>query len=247
MGFNLALLILGLLFQTQLAPQVLSFEAATVKPSQAPPGSSSGIVEDKGRIVGTNVTLRRCIRGAYDLPETLIVGGSKWVDEERFDIQAVAGRPAGGDDLMAMLRTLLADRFHLVVHRETRDISGYALVLGKDGLKAAESAPGTGASDSARRGSLDSKASTMKNLAQKLSDALRAPVVDFTGLAGKYDVNLTWNPEDLAAASATKPSAELSGPSIFTALQEQLGLKLESRKVPVEVIVIDSATMPAGF
>ena len=93
------------------------FEVASIKPSQAPHGSASGIPSVPGRIMGHNVTLRRCIRGAYDIPETLIVGGPKWVDEDRYDIEAKAAGPAGNHDLMLMLQSLLEERLHLVVHR----------------------------------------------------------------------------------------------------------------------------------
>lgn len=235
-----AVLALGLLLQ---APQALSFEAASIKPTQFPPGSPSGIrTFPEGRIVGQNVTLRRCIRGAYDVPETLVVGGPKWADEDRYDIEATAGRPAGNGDLNIMIQSLLADRFKLVIHRERREVSGYALVLAKGVIKAEPSANDAREVDRASRGSLESEASTMANLARKLSDALRTPVVDFTGLDGKFNFKLSWNPDDTQPA----PARDASAPSIFTALQEQLGLKLESRKVPVEVIVIDSASKPTG-
>src|ERR1700722_3142542 len=184
-------LLLALLLQVS---QAISFEAASIKPTLAAPRSTAGIQETTGRIAGTNVTLKRCIRGAYDIPKTLIFGGPKWVDEERYDIEAVAAGPAGGHDLMAMLQSLLADRFQLKFHRERREIAGYALVLAKGGIKAEVSAQDASAKNSASRGRLESQASTMVNLAQKLSDALHTPVVDFTALDGKYDFTLTWDP-----------------------------------------------------
>jgi uncharacterized protein (TIGR03435 family) len=228
----------------------LSFEAASIKPTAAAPGSASGISEVNGRIVGRNVTLKRIIRSAYDIPETLIFGGPKWADEEHYDIEAKAAGPVNGRDLMIMLQSMLAERFHLVFHREQRQISGYALVVAKGGLKAEPSAKdATGRTNASfSGGSIDAQASTMANLAQKLSDALRAPVSDSTMIDGKFNFKLTWNPDDakaLAPNAAGKPPGEPSGPSIFTALQEQLGLKLESRKVPVDVLVIDRAEKPS--
>jgi uncharacterized protein (TIGR03435 family) len=239
-------LILGLLISSR---QAVSFEAASIKPSLSAPGSTSSIQTEPGRIMGRNVTLRRCVRGAYDVPETLVGGGPKWADEDRYDIDATAAGPANDANLMIMLQSLLADRFQLVIHRERREVPGYALVLAKGGVKAEHSAEGARAKNSASRGSLESEASTMANLAQKLSDALHTPVADFTGLDGKFSFKLSWNPDEtqaLTAEAGRKASAEPSRPSIFTALQEQLGLKLESRKVPVEVIVIDSATKPSA-
>lgn len=239
---------LGLAAAAQNAP--LAFEAATIKPTHAAPGNSSGITEVKGRMMGRNVTLKRCIRGAYDIPETLIFGGPKWVDEERYDIEATAAGPAGGNNLTIMFQSLLAERFHLAFHREQRQMSGYALVVAKGGLKAQPAAKDTAARTNASfsGGSIDAQASTMANLAQRLADALRMPVVDFTRMEGRFNFKLSWNPDDakpLPPNAAGKSLGEPSGPSIFTALQEQLGLKLESRKVPVEVIVIDQAEKPS--
>jgi uncharacterized protein (TIGR03435 family) len=232
----------------QTPGQKPAFEAATIKPTQAAPGSSSGITEVKGRIMGRNVTLKRCIRGAYDIPETLIFGGPKWADEERYDIEATAAGPAGGRDLAIMLQSLLAERFHLVFHREQRQMSGYALVVAK-GLKAEPAAKDAAArtNTSFSDGTIDAQASTMANLAQKLGDALRVTVVDFTRAEGRFNFKLSWNPEDskpLPPNAAGRSPGEPSGPSIFTALQEQLGLKLESRKVSVEVLIIDQAEKP---
>jgi uncharacterized protein (TIGR03435 family) len=249
-GMKRALLTAGIVFQAarafgQAAPAP-TFEVASIKPSKAEPGSSSGIDTDKGRLSARYVTLRRCIRGAYNVPETQVLGGPKWIDDERYDIDAKSAGPAGDHELMIMLQSLLAERFNLVFHRETRPMSGYALVAGKSGLKAQHSAPDGPRRTSARRGGIDAQGSTMANLAQKLSDAVHLPVADFTGAEGAFDFKLQWTPEDGSAkppSGGDKPGAAVvdAGPSIFAALQEQLGLKLESRKVPTEVLVIDRA------
>src|ERR1700723_3299534 len=94
-----------------------AFEVASIKPSPDPPGSLAGISEGKGRISAKNVTLKRCVRGAYDVEESQIVGGPKWVNEDRYYIEAKSSAPAGGHDLMLMLQTLLAERFKLMFHR----------------------------------------------------------------------------------------------------------------------------------
>jgi uncharacterized protein (TIGR03435 family) len=228
-----------------------SFEAASIKPSQDPPGSVAGIFETTGRINAKNVTLKRCVRGAYEVPEPQVIGGPKWVDEDRYYIEAKATVPAGDHELMLMLQTLLADRFKLVLHREQRAIPGYRLVLGKGGLKAQASAPDRGSVGHSRRGRIEAQGYTMAQLALHLAELLRQPVMDATGVAGKFDLNLEWTPDDM---QAKPPSADqrpvnapesVAGPSIFAALQEQLGLKLESGKVPAEVVVIDAAEKPS--
>jgi len=224
-----------------------AFEAAAIKTSPDPPGSS-GIFESNGRINAKNVTLRRCVRGAYDVPEPQVVGGPKWVDEDRYYIEAKSAGPAGDHELMRMLQTLLADRFKLVLHREQRAIPGFRLVLAKGGLKAQASAPDRGSAGHSRRGHIDAQAYTMPQLALHLSELLNRPVLDATEITGKFYFKLEWSPDDMQAKPLSgdqhSGSALDSGPSIFAALQEQLGLRLESGKVPAEVLVIDSAEKP---
>jgi uncharacterized protein (TIGR03435 family) len=211
----------------------------------------AGIFESKGRISAKNVTLKRCVRGAYDIPEPQIVGGPKWVDQDRYYIEAKAAGPAGDHELMLMLQTLLADRFKLVLHREQRAMPGYRLVLAKGGLKAQASAPDGNSVGHSGRGHIDAQGCSMAQLALKLSEAVQRPVLDATGVAGKFDLKLEWTPDDM---QAKPPSSEQrvgnaleasAAPSIFVALQEQLGLRLEPWKVPAEVLVIDSAEKPS--
>lgn len=236
----------------QQASGPLAFEVASIKPSLDPPGSVVGIFESKGRINAKNVTLKRCMRGAYDVPEPQVIGGPRWADQDRYDIEAKATVPAGDHELMLMLQTLLSERFKLVFHREQRPIPGYRLVLAKGGLKAQVSAPDRGSVGHSQRGRIEAEGCTMSQLALKLAEALKQPVLDATGVAGRYDLKLEWTPDDLQAkppsadqrpGGAPEPGA---GPSIFAALQEQLGLKLESSKVPAEVLVIDSAEKPSA-
>ena len=208
------------------------FEAASVKLSTATQGSSSGITTDTGRIAARNVTLKRCIRGAYDIPESRILGGPGWAEEERFDIDAKASGPAGGQELMAMLRQLLAQRFKLSIHRETRPLPGYALVVGKKGIAAKPSQPDARSSTSSTRHSIDATGCSLDCVAMHLSEVLHAPVADATNLDGRYDFKLEWAPDDLQS-------------QVFPAVEAQLGLKLEGRKVPTEVIVIDSVEKPS--
>ena len=239
------------LFAQQAASR-LSFEVASIKPSLDPPGSAAGIFESKGRISAKNVTLKRSMRGAYDVPEPQIIGGPKWVDQDRYDIEAKATVPAGDHELMLMLQTLISERFKLVFHREQRPIPGYRLTLAKGGLKAQASALDRGSVGHSQRGRIAAEGYTLAQLAFKLAEVLKQPVLDATGVAGKFDLKLEWTPDDL---QAKPPSADQrlggalesgGGLSIFAALQEQLGLKLESSKVPAEVLVIDSTEKPSA-
>jgi uncharacterized protein (TIGR03435 family) len=205
-----------------------TFEVASIKLSMAMPGASSGIPTDTGKISARNVTLRRCIRGAYDIPEAQILGGPKWVDEERYDIDAKSAGPAGDGELMAMLGQLLTERFQLAFHREMRPMPGYAIVVGKKGLTAKPSPADAGSRASSSRREIDAAGCSMSCLATKLAEVLHVPVTDATGVEGRFEFKLEWTPDDLQTA-------------VGPALEEQLGLKLEARKVPTPVIVIDRA------
>jgi uncharacterized protein (TIGR03435 family) len=221
-----------------------AFEAASIKPSQAESGSSSGITTRKGSIRAQNVTLKRCIRGAYDVQESQITAGPKWAGEDRYDIDAKSAGPAGDHELMAMLQTLLSERFKLAFHRETRELPGYALVTGKGGLKAKRSQPDAESRTNSSRIAIDAEACSMRQLAQKLSEVIHLPIADLTGVAGAFDFQLKWTPEDMQAKPPSGAVDLTNGPSIFAAVQEQLGLKLEPRKVPTELLVIDHADKP---
>lgn len=219
-------------------PAHLEFEVATIKPAN-PDATSSGMDSDTGLLRIQNQTLHALIRIAYDVNDRQVAGGAKWVESDRFDVNGKASGAAKGPELLLMLQTLLADQFKLAFHSETRTVSGYSLVPAKGGLKM-EVAMGDGASTSGRRGVIDAKGGTMKALAERLTRLLQAPVEDATGTTNGFNFTLKWAAETLSA----NPSADTDGPTIFTALQEQLGLRLESRKVSMEVLVIDSAEKP---
>lgn len=178
-------------------------------------------------------------------PEDRILGGPKWLDEKHYDIDARAEHPDGG--IMNMLQALLAERFHLSLHNETRLLPGYALVITKSGMKARRSAPDTPANrlntTNGSRGRMDASALSMEALAARLVGYLNARVMDATGLPGYFDFGLRWNPDDSQADGP--PSNGPDGPSLFTALQEQLGLKLEPRKVPTDMLIVDHAELPS--
>jgi uncharacterized protein (TIGR03435 family) len=232
----------ALLFTTLLL-QAASFEVATIKPAVPDAGGSSGEDGRRGTLRAWNVTVKRCIRYAYGTAEDQILGGPKWIDDLRYDILAKAGYSASEPELLTMLQALLADRFKLELHHESRELPGYALIAAKGGIKAPESDPNRHSGVNGGRGFIDAAASPLSELTIRLSALLGRPVVDMTSDVRKFDLHLKWTPDD---AQTGADSATPDRPSLFTALQEQLGLKLESRKVPVDVLVVDRAELPSG-
>jgi uncharacterized protein (TIGR03435 family) len=194
-----------------------------------------------------NVTLKRCIMGAYGVGPTQISGGPDWVDSERFDILAKTDQPVNDDaTLNVMLQNLMADRFKLVIHREARPISAYLLEVGKDGpkMEKAEGGDSNTNMSTGRKGAvtLDAGNTDMDLFAEVLSRKMDRPVVNQTGLKGVFNFKLHWTPQ------TDKPVDYGDGVedvSIFTAVQEQLGLRLRAGKAPVDTIVIDHVEQPS--
>ena len=223
--------------QTPPAPQ--AFEVASVKPASPGQRNVDFRVYPGGRLSFTNVELGQIILEAFSIKRYQLSGGPSWLDSDRFNIDAKAEGDPTRDQMMAMLRTLLADRFQLKVHRQTHKGDVYALVVAKGGPKLKESTaqdsyirtlrntprelPGVSYTEIGQKAS-------MPMLASRLASTEEHPVSDQTGLKGEYDFKLDY---------ATDDNPE-TGRSISRALQEQLGLKLEATKGPVEVLVIDS-------
>ena len=220
------------------------FVVSTVRPSNAATADSSGIYTGHGRLNGQNVTLMRAIIGAYGVGPNQVVGGPDWVNTLRWDIQAKADQDINDDaTLNAMQADLLVDRFKLVLHKETRTMPAYVLEVGKNGPKLTK-AEGGGDSDTEMRTSTVGKEAmkvintNMDLFAAILARRMDLPVVNETGLKGIYNFDLNWTRDNTSAANG--PDAL----SIFTAVQEQLGLRLRAAKAPVEVLVIDHAEKP---
>ncbi len=214
-----------------------AFEAASIKVNASGSGSSSSR-GSKGQVVMTNLTLKRLIERAYSV-KPFQVTGPDWLETAHFDIAAKYPPDTKTEDRSVMLRTLLEDRFKLAVHRETRDMPGYALVVSKGGfkLKPVEPDPkGSGTDhDGGRVQNLKATSITMADTAEFVARMLGEVVVDKTGLAGVYNFELHWSNED------QNPNGIAAAPSLFTALQETLGLRLQQQKVPVEILVVDHA------
>jgi uncharacterized protein (TIGR03435 family) len=230
------------------------FEVATIKPSN--PGAQGKLLTIKGRQVLTiNTSLSDLISYAYGLHLRQVVGGPSWMESDKYDI---TGLPEGQgmpnqNQMRQMLRALLEDRFKLTTHRETRELQAYALVVAPGGPKMTknDSNP-NGLPGLLFRGLgvLPATNATMGDFAGVMQLAvLDRPVIDRTGLQGRWDFTLTWTPDETQFASfgvriptSTDPNAP---PVLFTAVQEQLGLKFDSVRAPVEVLVIDRVEKPS--
>jgi uncharacterized protein (TIGR03435 family) len=245
--------------QGNTAPS-LTFEVASIRLDKSESGQVGFGFGSKGNhFTASNVPLKTLIHYAYGVNDEQILEAPAWLSSEHYDIEAEFDE-ADADWLhrltpeqqMLLLKPLLEDRFKLQTHRETKQLTSYELVVARDGTKMKEATPGDtyphgfkSPDGVAKPGTffltlgpvnqLVFQALTMARLAQILSKQLGSPTVDKTALTGKYDFTLRW-------ASDENPEA---GPSIFTAVQEQLGLRLESAKLPVECLVIDHVERPS--
>jgi uncharacterized protein (TIGR03435 family) len=233
-----------------------SFEVATIKPS--PPdarGAGSGI-SPAGRFTAHNQSLRGLMLFAYGLHPRQIEGGPAWFDTDRFDIAAQSdtqGSP-NKQQLTTMLQKLLADRFQLRLHREKKELSIYAITVAKSGSRLPPSAEDPGGPPTASldiRGRFTASNMNLQEFTEGLQgQVLDRPVVNRTGLPGRFDFTLNWTPDEFQFQSfnvkPSPPDNDATLPDLFQALEDQLGLKLESTKGPVEVLVIDHVEKPAA-
>jgi uncharacterized protein (TIGR03435 family) len=240
----LVLLLTSISMSTAAQNQPLAFESASVKPANS--GKLGPSVDTfAGRFKATNATVRYLLQYAYSVMDFQVAGGPTWIGSEKYDIDAKGESNVKDREYRSMMSALLADRFRLKFHRETRELPVYALVLAKNGPKLLPAAKDAKSSMDGNRGELTVRNATVVEFASILSNVLGRKVVENTGLTGRYDLTLKWTPDD----SRTQPGSNLrladpAGLPIFTAIQEQLGLKLESTKGPIEVLVIDSVEHP---
>jgi uncharacterized protein (TIGR03435 family) len=247
-----------------------AYDVVSIKPNK----SGSGMVRVSDGNDGynaTNLNLVEIIQYAYKLNTSEQISGLPgWADSAGWDIQAKIDpdelaalkklpRAESSTQRRVMMQGLLADRFHLVVHHATKDLPMYALVPAKNGSKLEEADPNNTYSNGIKgpdgtahpgmmmtgNGELKAQAVPISTLAMMLSKEVHRQVVDKSGLTGKYDITLRWTPDEMAndAAASGAPVGE-SAPSLFTALQEQLGLRLDSVKGPVDTIVVDHLEQP---
>jgi uncharacterized protein (TIGR03435 family) len=219
------------------------FEVASIRPSRSANTDSNLDSAPGGRLTATNITIRELIRLAYGVKDYQIEHAPGWIESERYDIAAKAAgtRKTSFEDEQSLIRGLLTDRFQLKTHRETKQAQVYLLVAAKTGPKLTPHNDGSGAKTRKGCGHLAGTRLTMDVIATVLSRQFERDVLNRTGLPGKYDFELDWTP-DSGPCPAT-PDANL--PSIFTAIQQQLGLKLESSKGPVEFLIVDHVERPS--
>ena len=245
-----------------------TFEVVSIKPAAGDMHQVRLMLAPGGGLNISGMTLKQLMAIAYDVREFQIAGGPSWVNTERFDIAAKgttgdqrefqkiteAERKQQRDQMNERLRNMLIERFQLQTHKEQKEASVYALVQGPNGhkLKAVD-VSGAGARQSMRmgRGSLEAEEAAIEMLTQSISRSLGKPVLNKTGLMGSFNFKLEWTPDGSEPGPGSlpggpPPSTGASGPSLFTAVQEQLGLKLESQKAPVDSVVIDKVEKPSA-
>jgi uncharacterized protein (TIGR03435 family) len=239
-GTRLSGVIVVLIIAPELAHSdpASAFEVASVKLTShgrtADGWSYSDVdIPSPGRLVATNGSLQELIVFAYQVKDYQL-SGPDWLNSDAacYDIEAKAPPGTPKNQMRLMLQTLLAERFKLALHRETRMLPVYALVIAKNGQKMHEAGPDQPAGFNSQGGRekvrINSSKASMEDLAFRLSRDLDRPVLDRTGIKGSFRITLEW-------------AREGDGPSVFSAIQQELGLKLESTKAPIEVLVIEHA------
>jgi uncharacterized protein (TIGR03435 family) len=218
--------------QEPAAAASAAFEAASVKPNNS--GARAGTVRaTPGRMVGSNASVKMLLQEAFNVKSYQVSGGPSWLESDRFDVEAKAEDGGTEDQMRPMLQTLLADRFKLLVHRETKEMRVSALMVASGGfklheLKAGEPAPVPPPRREDWVGMIV-RTGPVSDLAAILSEgAVGVPVIDETGLKGRYLFNVVWGP----------------GEDMVTVILEQLGLKFETQKAPIEILVIDHLEKP---
>ena len=246
----------GLLLSVGAGAQ--SFEVASIKKSP-PPDQDRVItgfqIPGGGRLNTLSTPLRALVTFAYDVQDYQVAVGPGWANSETYDITAKAAENATAPQLRAMLQTLLRERFKLVVRRETKEALVYELALAKGGAKIQEDTTSERSLMMQRgRGRATAQKARLTMFTSMLGTLVGRPVVDKTGLGSTYKFDLSWTPapgEGGPPARAVTPQGQViaqpdpDGPSLFTALQEQLGLRLETAKGPVETLVIEAAKKPS--
>jgi uncharacterized protein (TIGR03435 family) len=228
-------------------------EVATIKPTQ--PGNDQMTFQTHGgTLVIKNLTLRFMMSFAYDLPARQITGEPGWMDSDKWDIEAKADTPGelNVSQMKLMMQKLFAERFALQVHEEKRKMEAYVLIVNKDGPKMTKTANASSPTNVLMypQGVIIAKSATIADLAQWLRSIFGQPVMDKTGIEGRWDFTMKWTPDERQFAdvpeSARRPADDANPPPpLFTAIQEQLGLKLETQKTDVPVLVVDHVAHPS--
>jgi uncharacterized protein (TIGR03435 family) len=249
----------GLHAQSTAQPSGLRFEVASLKPSPLGLAITGFRLEPGGeRYTGRNVTLKRMIWTAYHIRTNEIAGGPDWMDRDPFDLDAKAERPSTADEFREMLRNLLAERFHLQFRKEKKDLPVYLLTVDNSGPKLTPHDAQIGDDTRLERSpglplhiKVNAVSASMARFAWYMGSYLDRPMLDQTGLRGDYDFSLAYTMEPPATMQEGmlghdgKP-IDFSGPTIYQALRQQMGLRLEAGKGSVETMLIDHAERPVG-
>jgi uncharacterized protein (TIGR03435 family) len=225
--------------QTRVVPQ--TFDVVSIKPNLTGSVVHRATTLPGGVFTATNVSLESLMSRAFGVVEAQIEGGPRWIGSDEYDVEARANTSAqmSSEEARPALQAMLADRFELKVHRETRQGQIYSLTIAKGGPKmkehTGEGQPGISASVGGGKIEIRGTNARVARLAEYLSSQMGRPVADHTGLAGEYDFFLAWASDDAISDDTN------GGVSVFAALQEQLGLKVEAAKGPIETIVVDAA------
>ncbi len=226
------------------------FDVVSVKPNKSGEVALSLDVQPSGRLVAGNIPLKQFVRAAYTLQLYQIANAPAWTESERFDITALTERGLGGPTVWSpgkfapvqlMMQSVLADRFKMVAHMEPREAQTYALVVREGSGARLIAGQGACPPDCGMKigaGSLSARNVPLAQFAELLSQLTGRFVTDSTGLTGNFDLELRWTPDSQQGAG--------DAPSLFTAVQEQLGLRLEPRRAPIPMLVIDSIERPTA-
>jgi uncharacterized protein (TIGR03435 family) len=232
-------------------PDRPSFDVASIKPGNPGDGQDHIFFEPGGRFSAANATLQSLIGTAWEVRNHQISGGPNWLDSAKFNVEAKAATEVPVHQMRLMIQSLLAERFKLSMHHETREEQLYELVVDRSGSRlkqATETLKGSRQGIGTGKDQIVGIAAQTSLLARMLSERLGRSVIDKTGLAGQYDFTLRWPPDPGGEGGPPDgPDARTSpdpGPSIFTSLQEDLGLKLQSARGPVDILTIDHAEKP---
>jgi uncharacterized protein (TIGR03435 family) len=238
-------------------PATFSYEVVSIKPhKQTEAGYSMWMQTTPDGFSYRGTTLKNLVLGAYSLiMDDQLVGLPSWADTEQYDMDGKMDEDHAaafkklpqkqrGDVEDSMMQALLADRFQLKVHKETRELPIYNLVVAKNGLKIQPSPEGKDFGYSMGMGKLSGNSIPLDTLAYSLSGQVGRIILNKTGLDGKYTIDLKWQPDSMSAGTNSSNGSEPL-PDLLTALQEQLGLKLEPAKGPVDVIVVDHIERPS--
>lgn len=242
---RLLIIVIGMENASLGAPRDPQFEIVSIKPSPPSAGPRNPLVADPGRVSYTNLSPLSMIQIAYAVPKWKVHGGPPWLESDRYDVIGILPSGSTKSEIPAMMKSMLIDRFRLIVRADTKKAPVYDLVAAKGGVKLKPSAPEMVGADGIPmggilRGRIVFPKMSLAGLASILSNTTGRPVLDKTNISGQFDLDLKWNPNE------SEVDVSSDRPSLYTALQEQLGLKLVPTKATVPILVLKHIEKPTG-